>query len=330
MEEVSVKQIKGNDTYRSYNHDKTGGDTMKVAITGGTGFIGQVVTNELIANGHQVFILTRNKANKQEKEQLYFVEWLKEGSFPEKELDGIDAIINLAGENLNSGRWTPDKREKIMDSRITATRETIRIINAMENKPEVLINGSAVGFYGTSFTKTFTESDDDPGEDFLADVVVRWEQEAMKAPSKTRVVCTRFGVVLDTDEGALQKMLLPFKLFVGGKLGTGEQWMSWVHIEDVAKALSYCIENKAIHGPVNITAPNPQKMKDFGKTLAHVLHRPFWAPVPSTLLHIGLGEMSVLVLDGQHVYPQKLIDNNYSFNHPDLQEAFEDLFKTES
>lgn len=303
---------------------------MKVAITGGTGFIGQAVTSKLISNGHHVFILTRNKANKQEKDHLSFVEWLKDGIHPEKELVGIDAIINLAGENLNSGRWTPNKKQEIIDSRVTATKETIRIINAMENKPEVLVNGSAVGFYGTSFTERFTEYDTQPGDDFLADVIVRWEQEAMKAPSETRVVCSRFGVVLDTNEGALQKMLLPFKFFVGGKLGTGEQWMSWVHIQDVAKALSYCVEKKEIQGPVNITAPRPQKMKDLGKTLAHILKRPFWAPVPSTLLHIGLGEMSVLVLDGQHVTPQKLIENDFTFTHPDLQEALEDLVKTKT
>lgn len=308
-------------------YDKSGGDTMKVAITGGTGFIGQAVTKELVSKGHHVIILTRNKQNKQEEKNVSFVEWLKDSSQPEKELDGINAIINLAGENLNSGRWTETKKREILQSRISATKETIRIIDAMTNKPEVLINGSAVGFYGTSFTKTFTEKDEQPGDDFLANVVVRWEEEALKAPSETRVVCTRFGIVLDDDEGALQKMLLPFKLGLGGKLGTGEQWMSWVHIKDVAKAITYCIEEDKIKGPVNVTAPNPQKMKNFGKTLSNVLNRPFWAPVPSTLLHIGLGEMSVLILEGQQALPSKLTTNGFVFDYPHLQDALEGLLK---
>jgi len=306
-------------------HIKTGGDTMKVAIAGGTGLIGKAVTNELINQGHHVYILTRNKSQKKDKDLLSFVEWLQEGTQPEKDLDGIDAFINLAGENLNSGRWTPDKKKKIIQSRLDATQETIRIIEKMENKPSVLLNGSAVGYYGSSFSKTFTEQDQEPGDDFLADVVYRWETEAMNSPEEVRVVCTRFGVVLDLDDGALKKMLPPFRLFAGGKLGTGEQWMSWIHIEDVAQALVHCIHNNDIHGPVNFTAPEPQRMKDFGKTLATVLNRPFWAPVPSSVLHIILGEMSSLVLEGQKVIPKKLQESGYIFLYPHLNEALLDL-----
>ncbi|PYZ92405.1 TIGR01777 family protein [Salipaludibacillus keqinensis] len=300
---------------------------MKVAITGGTGLIGQAVTKELTSQGHHVFILTRNKSNKQEEKQVSFVEWLKDGTEPEKELDGIDALINLAGENLNSGRWTSDKKQEILQSRIEATKEAVRIIEKMDHKPSVFLSGSAVGFYGTSYTKTFTEEDREPGEDFLADVVKQWEEEALKAPPEVRVVCTRFGVVLDAEDGALKKMLPPFKLFAGGKLGTGEQWMSWIHIEDVAQALVHCIHHKDIQGPVNFTSPEPQRMKDFGKTLADTLNRPFWAPVPSTVLHIALGEMSVLVLEGQRVLPKQLQNYGYTFTYPNLQEAFSDLLK---
>lgn len=298
---------------------------MKVAIAGGTGLIGDAVMRELINQGHHVIVLTRNKSQKQEKDLLSFVEWLKEDTQPEKDLEGIDAFINLAGENLNSGRWTPDKKKKIMQSRIDATQETIRIIKKMETKPSVLLNGSAVGYYGSSYTKTFTEQDQEPGDNFLADVVYRWEKEAMNAPEDVRVVCSRFGVVLDADDGALKKMLPPFRLFAGGKLGTGEQWMSWIHINDVAKALIHCIHHNDIQGPVNFTAPQPQRMKTFGKTLASVLHRPFWAPVPSSILQTLLGEMSILVLEGQKVIPEKLQESGYTFSYPNLNGALSDL-----
>ncbi|WP_416149021.1 TIGR01777 family oxidoreductase [Salipaludibacillus sp. HK11] len=298
---------------------------MKVAIAGGTGLIGQAVTNELINQGHHVYVLTRNKAQKEDKELLSYVEWLKEGTNPEKNLDGIEAFINLAGENLNSGRWTSDKKTKIIESRIEATEETIRIIGKMTNKPSVLLNGSAVGYYGTSYSKTFTELDEEPGEDFLAGVVQRWEAASREVPPEVRLVNPRFGVVLDRDDGALSKMLPAFKFFVGGKLGTGEQWMSWIHIEDVAQALVHCILHQDMQGPVNFTAPEPQRMKDFGKTLANVLNRPFWAPVPSTILHIVLGEMSLLLLEGQKVIPAKLHESGYIFSYPQLQDALTDL-----
>ncbi|MCE7792247.1 TIGR01777 family oxidoreductase [Salipaludibacillus sp. CUR1] len=300
---------------------------MKVSIAGGSGLIGQAVTKELLSEGHQVVILTRNKSNKKESDGISYVEWLKKDAFPEKELEGVDAMINLAGENLNSGRWTSDKKKEILDSRIDATRETVRIMENLEQKPSVLINGSAVGFYDSSYSKTYTEDDREAGDGFLADVVKQWEEEALKAPSGVRVVCTRFGIVLSAEEGALKKMLPPFKMGAGGKLGTGEQWMSWIHIEDVAKALAYCVTNKDIQGPVNFTAPNPEKMKNFGKTLADVLNRPFWAPVPSTVLHIVLGEMSMLVLEGQRVLPKKLQENGYTFTYPHLKEALNDLLK---
>ncbi|WP_280770150.1 TIGR01777 family oxidoreductase [Salipaludibacillus daqingensis] len=302
---------------------------MKVAIAGGTGLIGKAVTNELISEGHHVYILTRDKSQKQDKHLLSFVEWLSEGTQPEIDLDGIDAFINLAGENLNSGRWTTDKKKEIMQSRIDATQETIRIVEAMKNRPNVLVNGSAVGYYGNSYSKTFTELDREPGDNFLADVVHRWETEAMKVPEDVRLVCPRFGVVLDINGGALKKMLPAFKLFAGGKLGTGEQWMSWVHITDVAKGIVHCILHEEIDGPVNFTAPEPQRMKDFGKTLADKLNRPFWAPVPSSVLHILLGEMSVLVLEGQKVIPKKLLDSGYTFTYPHLSEALSDLLSKE-
>ncbi|QKS70608.1 TIGR01777 family protein [Paenalkalicoccus suaedae] len=297
---------------------------MKVAITGGTGLVGSTLTKELLYRGHEVFILTRS-ADKKDQHGVTFVEWLKDGSKPELELEGIDALINLAGENLNSGRWTDEKKKSILSSRIDVTRESVRILHALNKKPSVFISGSAVGYYGTSFTETFTEEHTTPGDDFLADVVVQWEAETKGAPEEVRTVLSRFGIILSGEDGALKKMLPPFKMGIGGKLGTGEQWMSWIHVEDVAKALIYCLEHDSISGPVNFTAPNAKRMEDFGKTLSDVLNKPFWAPVPSNVLKLMLGEMSVLILEGQHVVPQKLLDHGYKFTHPELYEALEEL-----
>ncbi|AOM83652.1 TIGR01777 family oxidoreductase [Salisediminibacterium beveridgei] len=300
---------------------------MKIAISGGSGLIGKALTKELTDAGHEVFILTRSSVNREQEPHVQYVRWLSGNTYPERELEGIDAFVNLAGENLNEGRWTEAKKERILKSRLQATRETVRILHSLNKKPEVLINGSAVGIYGTSYSRTFTEEDMEPGEDFLADVVSSWEEAAEDLPEETRLVYSRFGVVLSTEGGALKKMLPAFQLYAGGKLGTGEQWMSWIHLQDVAKGLKFLIDNKEIYGPVNFTAPNPEKMKHFGKTLSGALGKPFWAPVPSVMLKAILGEMSVLVLEGQKVLPQKLTDNGYKFAFPHLNEAFDDLLQ---
>jgi uncharacterized protein len=300
---------------------------MKVAIAGGTGLIGTNLTKQLLNKGHEVYILTRNPQNKQDSDGISHIQWLTSEAEPEKKLEGIDGFINLAGESLNSGRWTEQKKKEILDSRIDVTKETVRILHALNKKPSVLINGSAVGYYGTSFEETFTEDDTEPGNDFLADVVARWEEEAKQVPDETRLVFSRFGIVLSAEDGALKKMLPPFKMGIGGRIGTGEQWMSWVHVEDVARALVYCLENENISGPVNITSPTPEKMNSFGRTLAEILDRPYWAPVPSNVLKIALGEMSVLILEGQQAVPQKLLDSGFKFEFPHLHEALYDLLK---
>ncbi len=300
---------------------------MKVAIAGGTGLIGTNLTKQLLNKGHEVYILTRNPQNKQDSDGISHIQWLTSEAEPEKKLEGIDGFINLAGESLNSGRWTEQKKKEILDSRIDVTKETVRILHALNKKPSVLINGSAVGYYGTSFEETFTEDDTEPGNDFLAEVVARWEEEAKQVPDETRLVFSRFGIVLSAEDGALKKMLPPFKMGIGGRIGTGEQWMSWVHVEDVARALVYCLENENISGPVNITSPTPEKMNSFGRTLAEILDRPYWAPVPSNVLKIALGEMSVLILEGQQAVPQKLLDSGFEFEFPHLHEALYDLLK---
>lgn len=298
---------------------------MKIAITGGTGFVGTVLTEQLKREGHQVYILTRSPKKHTNSDQVKYVGWLKEEHHPEKELPALDAIVNLAGESLNSGRWTEERKQSILNSRIKATEGVIDLINALPEKPEVLVNASAVGYYGQSKTKTFTEETTEPGKDFLANVVVEWEERASQAAEKgVRTVFVRFGIILGKD-GALPKMILPYKLMIGGNLGSGEQWMSWIHIDDVVGLLDYAIHNKKIYGPLNGTSPNPKRNKDFGQTLGDVLNRPHWVPAPSFALKAALGDMSTLLLDGQCVLPKKAMAHGYTFHHPELEPALKSI-----
>ncbi|KAB2332016.1 TIGR01777 family oxidoreductase [Bacillus mesophilum] len=300
---------------------------MKIALAGGTGFVGSYLTEALKQKGHEIFILTRNTQNKTAADQVKYVQWLNDGDAPEKELEGIDAFINLAGESINSGRWSEGRKKRIIKSRTQSAQEVNRILHNLKESPNDVIQASAIGYYGTSDTKFFTEEVTAAGSDFLAETVYKWEQTAHegKLPN-CRLVFTRFGIILSKNGGALPKMVLPYQFFAGGKLGKGIQWMSWIHIEDVVKAILYCLENKKIDGPVNFTAPNPVQMNEFGKTLGAVLHKPHWLPLPGFAMKMMLGEMSMLMLEGQHVTPKKLLSAGYSFSYPHLKDALEDIY----
>jgi uncharacterized protein len=300
---------------------------MKIAIAGGTGFVGMALVNELSKYDHEIVILTRRTRKSSEKANVRYTQWLTDNANPVMDLQDTDIFINLAGESINSGRWTEERKSKILSSRIEAVDAVLDIINQLDRKPQALINASAIGIYGTSQTKVFTENNEKLGTDFLAETVVNWEQEASKAVSLgIRTVLCRFGIILEKDAGALPKMLMPYKWFIGGNIGSGKQWMSWIHLEDVVKGIIFAIENKQIQGPVNFTAPHPVMMSDFGKTLAQVLHRPHWLPVPSFALRLLLGEMSTLVVDGQKVLPNKLLDHGFQFQYPTLEKALKNIF----
>lgn len=303
---------------------------MKIAIAGGTGFVGKALTDYLANKGHTIYILTRRpKIQPNHIKNTHYIGWLTPDSIPDGELPTIDAFVNLAGESINNGRWTAVQKQRIVDSRIHSTRELMNVIKKMKQLPKVLINASAIGFYGHSFTETFTEKNDEPGTDFLAETTMRWEQEALQAEKLgVRTVLTRFGIILDQDNGALPKMLLPYKLLIGGKVGSGKQWLSWIHIKDVVKMIEFAMDNVNIAGPLNMTAPDPKKMDEFGKTIGAVLQRPHWIPVPSFTLKLLLGEMSSLVLDGQRVLPEKALHNGYIFEFPNLDNALKDLLKS--
>ncbi|OZI10830.1 TIGR01777 family protein [Bacillaceae bacterium SAS-127] len=300
---------------------------MKVAIAGGTGFVGKALTAELLKNGYDVYILTRNTNGKINTEHKKYVKWMTADATLEHDLQDVKVFINLAGESLNSGRWTKERKQRILDSRISSTTEMIRIMKQLPNKPDVFVNASAIGYYPISTTETFTEAAKAVGTGFLAHTVKLWEETAYQAEEiGIRTVLTRFGVILGKEDGALPRMALPYQLFAGGKIGSGKQWMSWIHITDVARAILFAIENKDIHGPINVTAPTPKTMDQLGRALAKTLHRPHWLLVPSVTLKIILGEMSTLVLDGQKVLPKKLLAHQFTFRFPDIDAALKDIY----
>ncbi|MGX9136092.1 TIGR01777 family oxidoreductase [Rummeliibacillus sp. JY-2-4R] len=297
---------------------------MKIVIAGGSGFIGKKLTDLLVAEGHEVVILTRKE--KISSTRVSYVVWLKEGANPEKKLENVDAFINLAGVSINAGRWNENHQKQIYNSRMVATDELIRIIDTLPQKPSVLINASAIGIYPVSNDVVYTEESKDIANDFLGRTVYDWESKAKKAEKYgVRTVFTRFGVVLGGEAGALPLMTLPYKLFVGGTVGSGEQWVSWVHVSDVVRVISFAIKNDHLSGPVNVTSPSPLRMRDFGKTIGSVLKRPHWFPVPSFAMKLLLGQKSKLVLEGQKVIPKVLTKEGFEFLYPKLDLALEDL-----
>lgn len=299
---------------------------MKIAISGGTGMVGRKFSDLLLANGHDVIVLTRGESY--EANGIRYVQWLQEGTKPELQLENLDAFVNLAGVSLNEGRWTKEQKDKIYSSRMESTDEVLRILSVVQQKPHVLINASAVGIYPISETAIYTEQSPEKAQDFLGTVVQEWEQRALQAQKLgIRTCLSRFGVILAKGEGALPMMTLPYKLGVGGTIGSGMQWLSWIHVEDVASALLFVIENEALSGPINFTTPNVKRMKDFGKSIGAALHRPHWLPVPAAVLKLALGEKSVLVLEGQHVLPEKLLNAKFEFQFVSVQEAIRNLYK---
>lgn len=293
---------------------------MNILITGGTGFVGKKLTAALHEKDHHVYILTRSPEKYEGSAKSTFISY----DYPVKKLPAIHGVINLAGESL-FGYWSERKKESIINSRIDITQKVIGIMKKLDKKPEVFISGSAVGFYGTSEDVIFTETTIQTGDDFLARVAIEWEKTAKQAEEMgIRTVYSRFGVILG-EKGALKYMSLPVKMFAGGKIGNGEQWLTWIHIEDVVNLLQYCLFNKNIEGPVNVTSPNPKRNKDFTKILANVLKRPYWLPTPAPLVRLGIGEMSLLITKGQYVLPKKALDTGFRFSYPYLQEALKEI-----
>jgi uncharacterized protein len=297
---------------------------MKLVITGASGFIGSALSSRLLDKGHTLTLLTRLAPRDASSATKRWLHWTPgtPGDW-EAVVDGADGVINLAGEPIAAKRWTKQQKEKIHQSRIDTTNSLVEAIARAKQKPGFLLNASAVGYYGPRADETVSE-ETAAGNDFLSSVCREWEDEARRAePLGVRVIRVRTGIVLGRGGGALAKMVSPFKFFIGGPLGSGAQWMSWIHLEDEVGLMLHLIETTRAAGPFNATAPNPVRMKEFCQILGQVMGRPSWAPVPAFALRLVLGELAEMLLTGQRVLPAAAQRMGYQFRYPDLDAALE-------
>lgn len=296
---------------------------MKIAVAGGTGFIGTHLIDYLRKLGDEVILVSRS-ANGSNRFGLPVVTW--NAMLAEKErLEGLDAFVNLSGESINQ-RWTQEAKKRILQSRLDTAEQLGKLIDALEAKPKAVINGSGMSIYGTSETDSYDERSPQRLTDFLAGVVEQWEKAVDEQVRGPRTVKLRIGLVLGTDGGALPQMALPYKLGVGGRVGSGKHWMSWIHIDDMVRLIRYCAEREDLAGPVNATAPYPVTNDQFGRALGRAIHRPHWMPVPSFTLKLLFGELSVLLLKGQKVIPRAALEHGFMYHFPTIDEALGELY----
>ncbi|PZN04297.1 MAG: TIGR01777 family protein [Bacillota bacterium] len=315
---------------------------MRVVIAGGTGLIGSALARRLQREGREVIVLTRSVAASGVGGSggagvgdgpLRYVAWTAAPVGPGEPrppwwevVAGAAAVVNLAGASIAAGRWTPRQKQRIRESRLQATRALVQAIEAAEPRPAVLVSGSAVGYYGPRGDEVVDEATP-AGDDFLSRVCVAWEAEARKAAvAGVRVALVRTGLVLAREGGALPRLVLPFRLGAGGPLGSGRQWMPWIHLDDLVALLVFLIERPGLEGPFNGTAPNPVRNRDFARSLGRVLGRPSWLPAPAFALRLALGEMAdALLLSGQRAVPRRAQQAGFRFRFPEVEPALRDL-----
>ncbi|MBD1218540.1 MAG: TIGR01777 family protein [Aphanizomenon flos-aquae Clear-A1] len=300
---------------------------MKIAISGATGFVGSRLVAKLHAEGHRILVLTRNTTFAQKVfppqafPNLEIIAYtpIVSGAWQDT-IAGCDGVVNLAGEPIAEGRWTPERKQEILNTRKLGTQKIVEAIAKSQPQPSVLINTSAIGYYGTSETASFDE-DSANGKDFLAQVCQEWEAEARKVKdTNVRLVILRFGIILGNG-GALGKMITPFKLFAGGPIGTGQQWFSWIHLDDIVSLIIQALTKSTMEGVYNGTAPQPVSMNDLSTTMGKVMNRPSWLPVPGFAIEAILGDGAKVVLEGQQVLPKRTLESGFEYQYPNLQSA---------
>lgn len=301
---------------------------MKVLIAGGTGLIGKALALALTESGNQVWVLSRSPEKAQMTARVQVTAW--DGKSPQgwgQLINEMDAIINLAGASIGTQRWTENRKDEIRESRLNAGQAIVDAVKMASKVPRLLVQASAVGYYGTSSDLPLDEVSP-AGSDFLSKICVEWEASTRPVEELgVRRVVIRTGVVLDRHEGALARILLPFYLFAGGPLGSGRQWLPWIHIKDEVDAIRFLMADETAWGVYNLTAPQPLINADFGKKIARVLKRPYWLPAPAFVLRFLLGEMSLLVLEGQRPLPRRLEAASYKFHYEEAEKALRDLLK---
>jgi len=302
---------------------------MKIAVTGATGFVGRALVQRLMAENEQVLVLTRHpdKAKRIWPSGVEIVGYsVTEGGPWQNQIAGCDGVVNLAGAPIAEERWTAQRKKILRESRILGTEKIVAAIGAADPKPQVLVNTSAVGYYGTSETAEFDETSP-AGDDFLAQLCVEWEQSA-QAVTQYGVRCAilRFGIVVG-DGGAVAKMIPPFKMFAGGPIGSGQQWFSWIDIDDLVSLILFALRQPQMQGTFNATAPNPVRMNDLAATLGTILNRPSWLPVPSFVLDALLGDGAKVVLEGQRVLPKNPLEAGFEFKYSTLKDSLEKVLK---
>jgi len=294
---------------------------MKILVSGSHGLVGKALTTSLVNAGHEIVSLVRQSANDSE------IEWHpNQGKINGQQLEGFDVVVHLAGESIASGRWTEEKKRKIRESRVKGTELLSSALARLSQPPSTFISASAIGFYGNRGDELLTE-ESAPGDGFLPEVCVAWEKATGQSEAKgIRTIHPRFGIILDEKGGALERMLTPFRMGVGGKVGNGKQWMSWIALEDVINALRFLIDEPGSEGPVNFTAPRPVTNADFTEALGSVLSRPTLFSVPAFAARLAFGEMAdELLLSSAKVESERLKGSGYQFKHPELSSALKTI-----
>lgn len=303
---------------------------MRIIITGGTGLIGSALAERLVLRGDEVILLSRNPNKKKD----HVPSGTRLETWDGRTADGWGklihdqtAIVNLAGENLSAGLWTESRKKRIIESRVNAGLAVSQAVQQAESKPALVIQSSAVGYYGVKDPSLISEGHAS-GSDFLSQVCLSWEASTSTVEKHgVRRTIIRTGVVLSKDEGALPKMLLPFRFFVGGPIGSGKQGFSWIHLDDEVSAIEFIIHNPQAKGVFNLSAPNPVNNRQFADAIGKVMNRPAWLPVPGFVFKLVLGEMSTVLLDGQFVQPKRLLEHGFTFAFTEAESALQDLLK---